>query len=44
VENPGGVSKGVRRATLDGREISATPCEIPLVDDGTYHYGLVTLG
>jgi cyclic beta-1,2-glucan synthetase len=44
VENPRGVSRGVRRATLDGREISGTPCEIPLVDDGTYHYGLITLG
>jgi cyclic beta-1,2-glucan synthetase len=45
VENPRGVSTGVSRATLDGREISSgTPCEIPLVDDGTYHYGLVTLG
>jgi cyclic beta-1,2-glucan synthetase len=44
VENPRGVSTGVHRATLDGREISGTPCEIALVDDGTYHYGLVTLG
>jgi cyclic beta-1,2-glucan synthetase len=44
VENPRGVCKGVRRATLDGREIPGTPCEITLVDDGTYHYGLVTLG
>jgi cyclic beta-1,2-glucan synthetase len=44
VENPRGVSTGVSHATLDGREISGTPCEITLVDDGTYHYGLVTLG
>jgi cyclic beta-1,2-glucan synthetase len=44
VENPRGVSTGVSRATLDGREISGTPCEITLVDDGTYHYGRVTLG
>jgi cyclic beta-1,2-glucan synthetase len=44
VENPQGVSTGVHRATLDGREISGTPCEIALVDDGTYHYGVVTLG
>ena len=43
VENPHGVSTGVSRATLDGREISGTPCEITLVDDGTYHYGRVTL-
>jgi cyclic beta-1,2-glucan synthetase len=44
VENPRGVSKGVSRATLDGREMSGAPCEITLVDDGTYHYGRITLG
>jgi len=44
VENPRGVSTGVSRATLDGREMSGTPCEITLVDDGTYHYGHITLG
>ena len=44
IENPGGVSRGVIRATLDGRVLTAKPCEIALVDDGNYHYGLVTLG
>jgi len=44
VENPHGVSRGVVQASLDGRELSAGPCEITLVDDGSYHYGLVTLG
>ena len=44
VENPRGVSTGVSRATLDGREMSGTPCEIALVDDGTYHYARITLG
>jgi cyclic beta-1,2-glucan synthetase len=44
VENPNGVSRGVVSATLDGREIPSTPCEITLIDDGNYHYGLVTLG
>ena len=44
VENPRGVSTGVTLATLDGREIGGTPCEIALVDDGAYHYGRVTLG
>jgi cyclic beta-1,2-glucan synthetase len=44
VENPRGVSSGVIQASLDGREIPVTPCEITLVDDGNYHYGLVTLG
>jgi cyclic beta-1,2-glucan glucanotransferase len=44
VENPQGVSRGVKRATLDGRAMSQSPCEIALVDDGSYHYGLITLG
>jgi cyclic beta-1,2-glucan synthetase len=44
VDNPLGVCRGVVRATLDGKEISTAPCEIPLVDDGTNHYGVVTLG
>jgi cyclic beta-1,2-glucan synthetase len=44
LENPQGVSRGVVRATLDGQEIPAAPCEIRLVDDGHYHYGVVTLG
>jgi cyclic beta-1,2-glucan synthetase len=44
VENPQGVSRGVKRATLDGRAMAQSPCEIPLVDDGSYHYGLITLG
>jgi len=44
LENPNGVNSGVVRASLDGREISGSPCEIALVDDGRYHYGLVTLG
>jgi len=44
VENPRGVSTGVSRATLDGREMSGTPCEITLADDGTYHYARITLG
>jgi cyclic beta-1,2-glucan synthetase len=44
VENPNGVGRGVKRATLDGRELPGTPCAIDLVDDGAYHYGVVTLG
>jgi cyclic beta-1,2-glucan synthetase len=44
VENPHGVSRGVVQASLDGRGLSGAPCEITLVDDGSYHYGLVTLG
>jgi cyclic beta-1,2-glucan synthetase len=44
IENPHGVSRGIVQVTLDGQEISRTVCEIKLVDDGRYHYGLVTLG
>ncbi len=44
VENPRGVSGGVSHATLDGRQIPSTPCEITLMDDGAYHYGQITLG
>jgi hypothetical protein len=29
---------------MDGHDISAAPCEITLVDDGSEHQGLVTLG
>jgi cyclic beta-1,2-glucan synthetase len=44
VENPRGVSQGVVQASLDGRHIASAPYEITLVDDGSYHYGVVTLG
>jgi cyclic beta-1,2-glucan synthetase len=44
VENPHGVSRGIARASLDGRDISRAPCEIALVDDGSPHHGRVTLG
>ena len=44
VENPNGVSRGVKRATLDGQEIPGAACIIQLKDDGAYHYGVVTLG
>ena len=44
VENPNGVCRGITRASLDGREISHTGCDITLVDDGTYHYARITLG
>ena len=44
VENPHGVSSGVKSATLDGHEIPVAPCTFALIDDGSYHYGLVTLG
>ena len=44
VENPHRVSQGVIHAALDGQKISGTSCDIALVDDGSYHYGVVTLG
>ncbi len=44
VDNPKGVSRGVARAALDGADITPSPCEIALTDDGTYHYARITLG
>ncbi len=44
VENPGNVCRGIVRAQLDGQEISRVDCEIPLVDDGNFHYASITLG
>ena len=44
IENPHGVTRGIVLALLDGLEISKTSFEIPLIDDGRYHFGQVTLG
>jgi cyclic beta-1,2-glucan synthetase len=44
VENPQGVSRGIVRTSLDGRELSLTACEIPLVDDGRDHEARVIMG
>jgi cyclic beta-1,2-glucan synthetase len=44
VDNPKGVSRGVVRAALDGSDITPSPCEIALTDDGSYHYARITLG
>jgi hypothetical protein len=45
VENPQGVSRGVRQAFLDGREMAVGPrCEIALLDDGVPHALRVVLG
>ena len=32
------------KAALDGADIAASPCEIDLTDDGSYHYARITLG
>ncbi|MEO7206517.1 MAG: hypothetical protein ABI145_06970 [Steroidobacteraceae bacterium] len=44
VKNPRGVNRGITHATLDGKELTGVPGEIPLMDDGRYHYGEITLG
>jgi cyclic beta-1,2-glucan synthetase len=44
VENPHGRSRGIARATLDGRTIPHAPCAIVLLDDGRDHEGSITLG
>ena len=44
VDNPLGVCRGVVRAVVDERDITAQPCELKLIDDGAYHYARITLG
>jgi cyclic beta-1,2-glucan synthetase len=44
VENPQGVSRGMVHVSLDGRELSSTVCEMPLIDDGRDHEGRVIMG
>jgi cyclic beta-1,2-glucan synthetase len=44
VKNPRGVSRGIAEARLDGKSLTAGPCEIRLLDDGRYHYGEIVLG
>jgi cyclic beta-1,2-glucan synthetase len=44
VENPDAVCRGIIRASLDGRDISVSPCDIALADDGSYHHARITLG
>jgi cyclic beta-1,2-glucan synthetase len=44
VKNPKGVSRGIAKATLDGKDLSGPGFEIPVTDDGRYHYGEFILG
>jgi cyclic beta-1,2-glucan synthetase len=44
VENPGGVSRGVSRADIDGLILPQRPIRVPLVDDGATHKLSVILG
>ena len=44
VENPHGVSRGVREIWLDGQRLTGTPALIPLVRDATTHRARIVLG
>ena len=44
VENPHGVTRGVSRVEVDGREIATGRAAVPLVDDGATHQVKVRLG
>jgi cyclic beta-1,2-glucan synthetase len=44
VDNPAGVSRGVRFAEIDGVEIKERPLRLRVVDDGAIHRLRVTLG
>ena len=44
VDNPVGVSRGVRFAEIDGVEIAERPLRLPMLDDGAVHRIHVTLG
>ncbi len=44
VDNPAGVSRGVRFAEMDGVEIVERPLRLRMVDDGAVHRVRVTLG
>ena len=44
VENPGGVSRGVVFATVDGVELAERPVSVPLMDDGRRHEVFARLG
>ena len=44
VENPGGVSRGVIYATVDGVELAQRPVSVPLIDDGRRHEVFARLG
>jgi cyclic beta-1,2-glucan synthetase len=44
IENPDGVSRGIRDAFLDGERLPSGAVRIPLVDDGATHTVRLTLG
>ncbi len=44
VDNPSGVSQGVRLAELDGIEVLERPVQVPIVDDGGVHRLHVRMG
>jgi cyclic beta-1,2-glucan synthetase len=44
IENPGGVSRGIARAELDGVALPGSQARFPLLDDGATHHIRVVLG
>jgi cellobiose phosphorylase len=44
VANPGGASRGIARASLDGEALAVDPCMVPLRDDGAVHRVAIELG
>jgi cyclic beta-1,2-glucan synthetase len=44
VENPGGVSRGIVLAELDGKALSGGQTRFPLADDGATHLIRIVLG
>ena len=44
VRNPAGVQRGIREAMLDGEPLPASPCIIPLHNDGQDHHAIIVLG
>ena len=44
VDNPAGVSRGVRLAEIDGVAVTERPLRLPMVDDCAVHRVHVTMG
>jgi cyclic beta-1,2-glucan synthetase len=44
VDNPQGVSRGIKHATLDGAALSGSPARVDLADDGKIHIVSLVLG
>jgi len=44
IDNPDGVTQGIRSASLDGTVVTGRPLCLPLLDDGAHHQVVVRLG